>query len=141
LIEKYGICLYKKEKDSFKILLAKAFDSNKKWGIVKGHKEFGENVKKTAIREFFEETSIKIDEKYLEKYYEQKFIGLKIGIFLVNYDKIKNIKKFFNKCCLKKKYIDWENQEICFFDIKKLPPIKKKQVAIVAKILKDLENV
>jgi len=139
-LEKYGICLYKKEKEKIKILLAKAYDSNIKWGIVKGHKEFGESAKKTAIREFFEETSIKIDEKYLERFYEQDFIEVKIGIFLVNYDKISGIKEYFEKYCLKKKYIDWENQEICFFDIKKLPPIKKKQVAIVANIVKDLED-
>lgn len=38
-----------------------------KWSLPKGHQEFGESVKETAIREIFEETSIKVSIEHENK--------------------------------------------------------------------------
>jgi len=77
----YGICLYKKTKHDIKILLCKGFDSNKKWGFVKGTWEAWESNQDCAIREFYEETSIKIDKQYLQNFFYQENDYKDIGIF------------------------------------------------------------
>jgi predicted NUDIX family NTP pyrophosphohydrolase len=57
IIQSSGIALI----SNGKIFLIKPFQSNnEKWGIPKGHIEGNENIQKTAIREFTEETGIKI---------------------------------------------------------------------------------
>ena len=70
-IKAFGIALYKVEKTTIKILLCKSVISKIKWGFLKGQQEFNETKQQTAIREFFEECSILVDEKYLDKYFQQ----------------------------------------------------------------------
>lgn len=69
-----------------KIFLIKPFLSKDRWGIPKGHIEIRENSEKTALREFYEETGIKI-------------IGI-IKPFIDVTTKFKNTKKIVNvyKC-------------------------------------------
>ena len=133
-IKAYGICLYKRENKSIKILLCKSINSHNKWGFLKGVELEGETKKQTATREFFEESSIKIPQYLLENYFEQENPTKDIGIFLVNFDKIKKINVFFMNGKLYNRYLSWENSEVKFFDIKNLPTIKKKQ----KKLLKDI---
>lgn len=64
-----GILSYKKENNVIKFLLVHAggpYWKNKNefsWQIPKGHQEINETIKDTAIREFEEETGIKIIDK------------------------------------------------------------------------------
>ena len=55
-----GLIIYKKNK----IILEQRSDCNN-WGLVGGRVEIGENIKDAAIRECFEETSIKLNYKKL----------------------------------------------------------------------------
>lgn len=131
----YGICLYKKEFTKTKVLLCKSALSTKKWGFLKGVAENFETKEQTAIREFFEESSIEIEEKHLENYFEQTNQTKDIGIFLVNFDRINHIRQFFCKDQLFDKYLSAENTEVRFFDINNLPPIKKKQHDLTKEIV------
>lgn len=136
----YGICLYKKEYDTVKILLCKSTLSLKKWGFLKGVRDNLETKQQTAVREFFEESSIEIKLYQLERYFEQINEKKDIGIFLVNYDKIKKINTFFTNDQLNDKYLCIENSEVRFFDVKNLPPIKKKQVNMIKEIINYLKK-
>jgi len=136
----YGICLYKVEKNSIKILLCKSITSKNRWGFLKGVQEKGESDFQTAIREFREESSINIEKKYLEKYFEQKNSEKDIGIYLVNYNNIHSIEKYFNDDMLHKKYLSWENNDVKFFNINTLPNIKKKQNSLIQDIIKYLQK-
>jgi ADP-ribose pyrophosphatase YjhB (NUDIX family) len=138
-IKAYGLCLYKKTYHDTKILLCKSSNSKEKWGLLKGVEDKGESKKETATREFFEESSIEIKEYYLEKYFEQINPTKDIGIFLVNYDNIKGIEKYFENDKLLNKYLSLENTDVEFFNIKDLPPIKKKQIIMMDKILRYLK--
>lgn len=63
MIKKCGI-IYMSDNDyKFLLVLGKKSD---KWGFPKGHMEYGEREEDTAIREFFEETGIKINLNELE---------------------------------------------------------------------------
>jgi len=139
-IKAYGICLYKNEGNSTKILLCKSISSHSKWGFLKGVQTKGESSFQTAIREFKEESNINIDRKYLEKYFEQTNKEKDIGIYLVNYNKIKDLGVYFTNGQLYKRYLSWENSEVKFFDIKNLPNIKKKQRYLVEDIVKYLKK-
>ena len=136
----YGICLYKKEKNNTKILLCKSVLSNEKFGFLKGVEAQNETKEQTALREFFEESSIKVKESYLEEYFFQENKDKDIGIFLVNYKNIKNINNYFDNDILKEKYLDKENSKVQFMNIKDIPQIKKKQINIASKIIDFLEN-
>lgn len=136
----YGICLYKKEKQTVKILLCKSAFSVKKWGFLKGVRTNLETKQQTAVREFYEESGIDIKLYQLERYFEQRNEKKDIGIFLVNFDKIKKINTFFINNRLNDKYLCIENSEVKFFDIKDLPPIKKKQVNMMEEIVKYLKK-
>lgn len=137
-IKAYGICLYKKEFNATKILLCKSIESNRKWGFLKGVAADFETKKETAVREFFEESSIEVEEKHLENYFEQQNLHKDIGIFLVNFDRINNIYEYFCKEQLNNHFLSIENTEVRFFDIKKLPVIKKKQTELTKEIVKFL---
>lgn len=139
-IKAYGISLYKIEKNSIKILLCKSVSSKNRWGFLKGGQEKGETNIQTAIREFFEESSIKVETKYLEHYFEQINDTKDIGIYLVNYDNIKGIMKYFTEDILQKKYLSWENKDVKFFNIDALPHIKKKQNRVVQEVIEYLKN-
>ena len=136
----YGICLYKKEKNSTKILLCKSVLSNEKWGFLKGVELQNETKEQTALREFFEESSIKVKQSYLEEYFFQENDTKNIGIFLVNYKNIKNIDNYFNDNILKDKYLDKENSIVQFIEITQIPKIKKKQINIASKIIDFLKH-
>ena len=131
----YGICLYKKNGAAVKILLCKSVNSNKRWGFLKGVKQRDEVRAGTAVREFYEESGIRIGYYQLENYFEQENKEKDIGIFLVNFDNIKGIDTFFNNEKLLDKFLCLENSEVRFFDINKLPHIKKKQIKIVDEIV------
>jgi 8-oxo-dGTP pyrophosphatase MutT (NUDIX family) len=137
-IKAYGICLYKKDKHNIKILLCKSVQSKEKWGFLKGVQEKNETNEQTAIREFEEECSIKINKKYLENYFEQINDLKDIGIYLVDANNISNINDFFVNNKLISSYLSWENTQVGFFDITKLPKIKKKQINLIGDIVQYL---
>lgn len=139
-IKAYGISLYKIEKNSIKVLLCKSVTSKNRWGFLKGGQEKGETNFQTATREFFEESSIHIETKYFEHYFEQKNDKKDIGIYLVNYNNIKGIMKYFTEDILQKKYLSWENKDVKFFSIDELPRIKKKQNRVVQEVIEYLKK-
>ena len=135
-IKAYGVCLYLKTKNSYKILLCKSIKSEHRWGFLKGVALNNETSKQTAIREFIEESSIKIEENMLEDYFYQENEFKDIGIYMVNGKNIQNLSEYFVNDILYDKYLSKENSCVKFFDIKNLPLIKKKQELIVNDILK-----
>ena len=139
-IKAYGICLYKIEKNDIKVLLCKSVSSKDRWGFLKGVQEKHETKEQTAIREFHEECGIKVHSKYLENYFEQFNKRKDIGIYLVNYDKINNVEKFFVDEKLLSNYLSWENVSVKFFSIDKLPTIKTKQIELTKNTIKYLKG-
>ncbi len=140
-IKAYGICLYKKTPHTTKILLCKSVHSKTKWGFLKGGQDQSENKAETAIREFFEESSIEVEIKYLEKYFVQINQKKDIGIYLVNYKNIKDADNYFENEKLHKHCLSWENTKVEFFDIAKIPKIKKKQYKIMNSIIQHFKKV
>jgi len=138
-IRAFGICLYKYNKDSLQLLLCKSIISKNRWGFLKGVALKGETSEETAIREFSEESGIKVEKKYLEEFFIQKNELKNIGIYLVNSNNIPNLEEFFKDDILKKIYLSSENSEVKFFDIKSLPMIKKKQLFLSKDIVKFLQ--
>ncbi|MEA3314437.1 MAG: NUDIX domain-containing protein [Campylobacterota bacterium] len=137
----YGVCLYRNIGDEIYILLCKSIFSINKWGFLKGVQNNNETITQTAIREFYEESGIKVSINILEDYYQQINFEKDIGVFLVNYDKIPyNVDNFFNDLSLKDNYICSENSEVEFFNINNLPLIKKKQIYLVDDIVKYLKE-
>lgn len=134
-IKAYGLCLYKFKKDSIKVLLCKSVNSTERWGFLKGVTISDEEPFETAIREFQEESSITVSKKYLEEFFMQKNELKNIGIYLVNYENISNVDKYFENEVLFKENLSSENSEVKFFDIKNLPLIKKKQNNLTQEIL------
>jgi 8-oxo-dGTP pyrophosphatase MutT (NUDIX family) len=137
-IKAYGICVYKKEAKSVKVLLCKSVQSLNRWGFLKGVQDNYETPIQTAIREFKEESSIDVDESILEEFIYQKNEEKDIGIYLVNAKYIKDLDKYFIGDTLMEHYLSWENSKVKFFDIKELPLVKKKQNKIVKKIISIL---
>lgn len=133
-IKAFGICIYKITKNSVEILLCKSISSLDKWGCLKGLKEKNETEQECAKREFFEESSIDINDAKLEKYFEQKNKNKDIGIWLVNAKNIKNLDKYFLENKLIDVYLSWENAKVKFFDIDKIPAIRKKQINLISEI-------
>lgn len=140
-IEAYGVCIYKKIGKSYNILLCKSVLSNEKYGFLKGVSRYGESIKQTAIREFYEESNILVKSDDLNNLFYQKNDLKDIGIFLVNYNKIKNYKEHFQDTLLKSQYLCKENSVVKFFDIDNLPPIKDKQKKIATDIVKYLKSI
>lgn len=137
-IKAYGIALYLIQHKTIKILLCKSVKSNEKWGFLKGCQLDNETKEETAIREFEEESHILVDKKYLETFLIQENEEKDIGVFLVNGKNISNLDKFFYKDILHTAYLSWENSKVKFFDIKNLPPIKKKQNQLILKVVEIL---
>ena len=136
-IKAYGILLYKIEEDSIKVLLCKSVKSLEKWGCLKGMQQRHETDKQCARREFFEECSIKVDLEDFEDYFYQENELKDVGIWLVNASKVKDIDTYFNdNGKLHEGNLSWENSKVKFFDLKKLPKIKRKQ-KILMKEIKD----
>jgi len=139
IINAYGICLYKKENNTIKVLLGKSFFNNK-WGFLKGAEEINENKYETAQREFFEECGIFVETKYFEDYFYQKNNKKNIGIFCVNSKNVPRLDRYFSHDRLKDLYQTCENEDVQFFDIKDLPDIKSKQQKIVKEIIALLKT-
>ena len=139
-IKAYGVCVYKKYKDSYAILLCKSVQSQQRWGFLKGGENKGETKEQSAIREFTEESGIPIKRNMLEEYFFQENETKDIGIYLVNASNIKDLDKYFYNCTLNTKYLSWENSKVKFFDIDKLPLFKKKQIDIVEDIVNFLNK-
>jgi len=137
-IKAYGLCLYKFNKDSIKVLLCKSVNSTDRWGFLKGVAIPDEEPEETAIREFEEESNITVAHDYLEEFFIQKNELKNIGIYLVNYNNISNIDKYFENEVLYQKNLSSENSDVRFFDIKKLPLIKKKQKHLTQEIVNHL---
>lgn len=139
-VEAYGVVLYKVEKNSIKILLCKSVKSREKWGCLKGMKTSSESARECAKREFYEESSIKVETYLFEEYFEQKNEEKNIGIWIVNVNKIPKLVDYFFEDKLLDNHLSWENSKVKFFDINKLPKIKKKQKTLVKQIKDFLQN-
>ena len=135
MIKAYGIALYKYEQNSIKLLLCKSVKSKDKYGFLKGVQLKNETNEQTAIREFYEESGIKVANYNLEEFFIQKNEDKDIGIYMVDYHKIDKIDGYFKNDYLKNEYLCKENSEVKFFDIKNLHYIKKKQIEIVQDII------
>ncbi|MEA3353226.1 MAG: NUDIX domain-containing protein [Campylobacterota bacterium] len=140
-VKAYGVAIYKINNNNIKILLCKSVSSAKRWGFLKGVSEKLETKEETAIRELYEESSIVVKYEHLEKYFEQKNETKDIGIFLVNYDKIKKFNHYFLDNKLLNHHLSWENTDVEFFSIDKVPKIKKKQKKIMTKVVEYLNNI
>jgi len=139
-IKAFGICIYRINSKNIEILLCKSVSSLNKWGTVKGLIEKNETNQACAQREFFEESSIKVETKYFEEYFEQINDEKDIGIWLVNANKVKDINNYFFEGKLLDNYLSWENSKIKFFNINKLPQIKKKQNSLIGYITDFLKS-
>jgi len=111
-----------------------------KWGCLKGLIEKNETKQECAKRELLEESSIPVNIKDFEEYFEQNNDEKDIGIWLVNEKNIKDLQKYFFEDKLLNNYLSWENSKVKFFDIKKLPLIKKKQKLLMLEITNFLKN-
>ena len=138
-IKAYGICLYKKDKDAIKILLCKSVKSKNRWGFLKGVQEINENQEVTAIREFKEESNIQITQNDFGQYFEQINKKKDIGIYLIDFYQIKDISNYFVFDELRVTNLSEENSQVKFFDIDKIPEIKKKQSSMIVRIIKYLK--
>jgi len=137
--QSFGICLYKKSKDNIKILLGSSPLTKNKWGLLKGKLEPEEKRKDAAIREFYEESGIKILKIDLENYFYQKNKYKDIGIWTSNFYKISE----YDKNKFYKDYLNFENKkenaEIKWFDIENLPLLYNNQSRIIKKIIEKLK--
>ncbi len=139
-IKAYGVCIYKIEQESIKILLCKSITSKNKWGFLKGVQEKNESNKQTAKREFIEESSINININLFEDYFEQVNKDKDIGIYLVNANKVNNLDTYFHNNILYSNYLSLENSKVKFFNITQLPIIKQKQIHLISDIIYFLKN-
>ena len=139
-IKAYGICLYKFNKDSIKVLLCKSVNSKDRWGFLKGVSVGDETAEETALREFEEECNIPVNREYLEDFFIQKNELKNIGIYLVNSNKISNLEQYFDDEVLYTKNLSSENSEVKFFPIDNLPLIKKKQKYLTQEIVEFIEK-
>jgi len=139
-IKAYGILLYKIEKNCTKILLCKSVKSLDKWGCLKGMQTGSETAKECAKREFYEESSIKVETYLFEEYFFQENSEKDIGIWVVNANKIKNLENFFLDDKLHDNHLSWENSKVKFFNISDLPNIKKKQIQLISEIKGFLQS-
>lgn len=136
----YGVVPYKIKGNNIKILLCKSVASKDKWGCLKGTKNKNETDFECARREFFEESSIKVNIEDFEEYFEQINIDKDIGVWLVNANKIENFDKYFNDDTLKSSNLSWENSKVKLFSLTALPRIKTKQVVLLKDITDFLRN-
>jgi ADP-ribose pyrophosphatase YjhB (NUDIX family) len=97
----FGIVPYLIIKNSIYILMGQS-DKKQKYGFIKGKIEIGEKITETAIREFEEETYIKLENFYLEDYFYQEHKMKNVGVFLYNLKNHSNYKSLFKKKKLKK---------------------------------------
>lgn len=79
----YGIAPYKILNNKIYLFVNKA-SKESLFGFFKGKIEINETIIQCATREFFEESNIKINENYLEKYFYQTHKNKNVGIFLID---------------------------------------------------------
>ena len=79
----YGIAPYKILNNKIYLFVNKA-SKESLFGFFKGKIEIDETIIECAKREFFEESNIKINEMYLEKYFDQTHKNKDVGIFLID---------------------------------------------------------
>jgi 8-oxo-dGTP pyrophosphatase MutT (NUDIX family) len=139
-VKGYGICIYKSNLTQIKILMCKSVNSKTRWGFLKGVRCKDETKEETAIREFYEESGILIDKKYLQTYFEQKNKEKDIGIYLINIKTIQNISNMFENDTLKSKFLCKENSQVKFIDIYNTISVKKKQSIIFHNIVEFLKR-
>ena len=139
-IKAFGICLYKIEQNSTKVLLCKSVNSINRWGFLKGVALDHETSEQTALREFEEESGIQVEKNSLEKFFLQSNDLKDIGIYLVNYKNVIGGKYYFLEDSLYEKFLCSENSEVKFFDINHLPLIKKKQMILTQEIVHLLQR-
>ena len=82
MVKTYGIVPYLILDNNPSIYVYK--NKEGKYLFFKGKQEINETKEQTAIREFFEETGYKVDEEYLERYFETKTKNKLIGLYLIN---------------------------------------------------------
>ena len=131
----YGVVPYTIHNDKIYLLVSLASKKDLKYGFFKGKIEQNETIKDCAIREFYEETGIKIETEWLDKYFSQKHIQKDVGVFLLDIDYIKDEKIILNK----------ENYNFKIIEINELyGNIIKNQEKILKEMIlyfKDLRNI
>jgi len=80
----YGVCPYKIEERKIFLLLNKT-SSVSDWNFFKGKQEENETVEETALREFYEEAGVMLEERDLEDFFYCKNPKKDIGVFLYSY--------------------------------------------------------
>ncbi len=136
----YGVCLYRVDEDSIKVLLCKSISSLERWGCLKGVLSKKETPKECAKREFIEESSMPVSMDDFEEYFEQNNEDKDIGIWLVNAQKVRNLNRYIIDDKLLSNYLSWENSKVKFFSIDDLPKIKSKQQFLIKEITDFLRN-
>jgi len=139
-IKAFGICLYKVEQNTIKVLLCKSVNSINRWGFLKGVALEGETHQETALREFEEESGIQVEKNSLEEFFAQSNDLKDIGIYLVNYKNVIDGESYFLEDNLYARFLCSENSEVKFFDINHLPLIKKKQMILTQEIVNLLQR-
>ncbi|CAI8232925.1 MAG: NUDIX domain-containing protein [Sulfurovum sp.] len=139
-IKAYGLIPYLKTKNGIRVLLCKGVSSKEKWGCLKGVKLKNEDPYLCAQRETFEECGIYFHTEIFEDYFEQINYEKDIGIWTVNIENIEDFDKYFINNTLKSNYLSWENSSVKFFNIKELPPLKKKQKKLINEIKDSLKS-
>jgi len=124
----YGICPYRIKNGKIEILMNKC-NKYSKWNFFKGKIENGETFKECALREFQEETGIKLNENELENYFFQTNPSKNIGIFLYNFTNNEYNFKFQKREIYEAKWLNIDN----------LNEISKNQSKIYNEILKLLK--
>lgn len=127
----YGVCIYKIENNKIFIFLNKTSKISK-WNFFKGKQELNETIVQTTIREIQEETNLKIKEKYFEDYFFQYNKRKNIGIFLIDFNSIKD----FSTLKLDKREI----YSAKWLNIKDNIDIEKNQLKIFMKLSSLLAN-
>lgn len=128
----YGIVPYIIIDNEVYVLVSKPLKFQDYYGFFKGRIEENETIKECAIREFFEETSIKVDVSWLENFFIQKNRLKDIGIFLVDMDNILDQKVILNN----------ENYSYHIINLKELNKnIVKNQKKIVNNLFLYFKNI
>lgn len=82
----YGIVPYQIINGFFYILVNKTSEESF-YNFFKGKIEADETIEEAAIREFYEETGVRVNQDSLEEYFTQKSSRKDIGVFLVDWAK------------------------------------------------------
>jgi 8-oxo-dGTP pyrophosphatase MutT (NUDIX family) len=95
-LHSYGIAPYSIIGGNFFILLNKTSERSD-YNFFKGKIEHNEEIADCAIREFYEETGVKVKKSDLEDYFKQKSPRKDVGIFLVDWNKYSHLDFHFQE--------------------------------------------